>query len=253
MSTEAPIYLGTVLLENNRWGKGDRQPSFRVSDWTQRIADDGFDGLELWENHALLADGEELNRLRTGPSPVKIFNSYDVCEPETLADRRRIADLCELLGAEGMKFNLGKNQDLRGVYIKNLREWRGMFPESFRFLCECHRGSGMEDPEVASGTFAKLPWPGFGAILHGIDNDEETVRGRFAAYGERITHLHCFLSKQGLMGEDVVRRRLDLLRELGFHGTFTIEFTEGVRDELSMEELYRNAVRDLKLLRRCLG
>lgn len=246
------IYLGTVLLENNRWGEG-RTPSFKVSDWTQRIADDGFDGLELWENHALLADKEELERLRNGPCPVKIFNAYDVGESETLESRRRIAQMCSLLGAEGMKYNFGKNPERRDEYIRNFQEFREMFPESFRFLCECHRGSGMEDAELAAETFAQFEGKGFEAIIHGLDNDEATVRERFAAYGDRITHIHGFMSKQGLMLEDDLRRRLDLLGELGFSGTFTIEFTEGVRDGRTMEELYQNALRDYHLLRKCLS
>ena len=37
-----------------------------------------------------------------------------------------------------------------------------------------------------------------------------------------------------------------------FSGTYTIEFTEGVRGNLTVEELYRNAVRDFNMLRKCL-
>jgi len=250
--SDNPIYLGTVLLERNRWGKGDRQPSFLVSDWTERMAGDGFDGLELWENHAMLADEEERQRLRTGPCPVKILNSYDRCESDTLDDRRTIAELAISLGAEGIKYNTGKDRDQHDVYVENVRQWRAMFPADFRFLCECHRGSTMEDPRLASETLDRLGRADHGVILHGIDNEEETVRERFRHYGDRITHLHCNLSAKGLMSEHQVRDRLTLLRELGFRGTFTIEFTEGVRSDLSIDELYRNAVRDLQLLRKCI-
>jgi hypothetical protein len=38
-----PVYLGTVLLEKNRWTP-DKRPSFAVSDWAARIAAAGFDG-----------------------------------------------------------------------------------------------------------------------------------------------------------------------------------------------------------------
>jgi hypothetical protein len=32
---EHPIYLGSILLEPNRWAAG-KQPSYRVSDWHGR-------------------------------------------------------------------------------------------------------------------------------------------------------------------------------------------------------------------------
>ncbi|MHC4916331.1 MAG: hypothetical protein ACYTGB_12650 [Planctomycetota bacterium] len=99
------IYLGTVLLERNRWVKGERRPSLAVSEWVSRIADAGFGGLELWENHAALAGDDERERLRESPVPVKIFNSYDRCGTETAAARRRAADLAAFFGAEGMKYN----------------------------------------------------------------------------------------------------------------------------------------------------
>jgi len=250
---ENEIYLGTILLERNRWGKGDRQPSFLVSDWTERIAADGFDGLELWQDHAMLADEDERQRLRSGPCPVKIFNAYDTGEPETLDTRRKIAELAVSLGAEGMKYNTGKDLDRHDVYVENIKQWREMFPPGFRFLCECHRGSTMEDPKLASETLDRLGRDDHGIILHGINNDEQTVRERFSHYGDRITHLHCNLSTDGLIPEQQLRDRLALLRELGFRGTFTIEFTEGVRSDLTIDQLYENAVRDFRLLRHCLA
>lgn len=252
MTDRAPIYLGTILLENNRWNKADRRPSFKVSDWSQRIADDGFDGLELWEDHGLLADEDERERLRTGPSPVKIFNAYDVGEFDTADTRKQIAELAMLLGAEGMKYNTGKDSASHDTYVANVKAWRNMFPADFRFLCECHRGSTMEDPALASRTLDQLGREHHGIILHGINRDEEQVRQRFAHCGDRITHLHCNLSANGLMTEDDICRRLNLLHDLGFSGTYTIEFTEGVRDGLSIERLYQNALRDMRLLRACL-
>lgn len=253
MNDHAPIYLGTILLENNRWSKDERRPSFKVSDWIQRIADDGFDGLELWENHALLADEDERERLRNSPCPVKILNSYDTCESETADTRRQIAELAVFLGTEGMKYNTGKDADRHDTYAANLEAWRNMFPENFRFLCECHRGSTMQDPALASRTLDRLGREDHGIILHGFSDDEAQLRERFAHYGDRITHLHCNLSSNGPMTEDAICRRLDLLLDLGFNGTYTIEFTEGVRDGLSIEQLYQNALRDMRLLRSCLS
>ncbi len=128
-----------------------------------------------------------------------------------------------------------------------------MFRADFSFLCECHRGSTMEDPALASRTLGRLGRADHGIILHGISSEEEPVRERFARYGDRIIHLRCNLSSNGPMTEDALCRRLDLLRDFGFNGTYTIEFTEGVRDELSIEQLYQNALRDMRLLRSCLS
>lgn len=254
-ATEPQIYLGTILLEHNRWwGKGEKGPSFLVSDWTQRATDDGFNGLELWENHGLMADADEQERLRTGPCPVTIFNAYDRCETETLPVRKQIAELANFFGSKGMKYNFGKDPDLDEVYVRNVKEWREMFPEDFRFLCECHRGSMVEKPERGAEVFARLDQPGHEVIVHGINNDEADVRERFRYYGERVTHLHCNLSMNGLMSEEALRDRLALLHDLGFSGTYTIEFVEGLRNEdpVSIEELYRTAVRDMRLLRKYL-
>lgn len=247
------IYLGTVLLERNRWSATDRRPSLRVSDWTERAAADGFDGLELWENHALLVDDDELERLRTGPCPVRIFNSYDTGEPKTHTQRQRIAQVAVRLGAQALKYNTGRDRSQHEVYIQAIAQWRDAFPPGFRLLCECHRGSTMDDPALAAACLDRLGSDAFGAILHGIDNDEQAVRLRFHHYGRYITHLHCNLSAKGLISEDVLRDRIALLRELGFAGTYTIEFTEGIRSEATIDELYNNAVRDLRLLRRGLA
>lgn len=248
------IYLGTVLLEKNRWVKGERQPSLAVSDWVQRIAADGFDGLELWENHAVLASDEERQKLRASPVPVKIINAYDRCEDATADARKRTAELARLLGAEGMKFNFGREAARHEEYVRNVKTWRAMLPRDFRFLCECHGGTTVEVPEKAAETFRRMGRDDYEIIIHGFGGDDEGVRRLFACHGDRITHIHADLSPKGPVAESVTQARVDLLRSLGFRGSFTIEFTEGIgSDGESIEALYRNAVRDLSQLRKCLG
>lgn len=255
MTKENPrIFIGTVLLERNRWGKEGRKPSFKVSDWTQRIADDGFDGLELWQDHAAMADEEELERLRTGPSPVVLFNSYASVEPEDIAGRERTAELAEFFDAEGMKFNFGKDPERQDIYIDVVKEWAKMFKPGYRMISENHRGTTTADSELAAKTYEKFEGINVEGIIH-FNNEEESYRERFSLYGKYLTHIHCMLSsdKDGLMPEDEVRKRIAWLREFRFSGTYTIEFTEGVRSEVSIEGLYKNAVRDFKMLRKCLA
>jgi len=251
--SKARVFLGTILLERNRWGKEGRGPSYLVSDWTQRISDDGFDGLELWQDHAFEATNEELERLRTGPSPVTLFNSYANCDDDGLAARKRTAELASYFGCEGMKFNFGKSLEQKERYIENVREWSALFMPGYRMLSENHRGTITADADVAASVYASLGDLPVGGIIH-FGNDEATYRERFTKYGDRLTHIHCALStEEGPMPESEVRLRVAWLREFGFSGTYTIEFTEGVRGQQTIDELYRNAVRDFRMLRKCLA
>lgn len=247
------IFLGTVLLERNRWNKEDRSPSFLVSDWTQRIADDGFDGLEIWQDHAAMTDEEELERLRTGPSPVILFNSYASVEPEDTEGRQRTAELVKFFDAEGMKFNFGKDPERQNIYIDVVREWSKMFKPGYRMISENHRGTTTANAKLAASAYEQLEGINMGGIIH-FNNDEESYRERFAVYGKFLTHIHCMLSSEdGPMPEEEVCKRVAWLKDFGFSGTYTIEFTEGVRSGLSIEELYKNAVRDFLMLRKCLA
>jgi len=247
------IFLGTILLERNRWAKGGRAPSFLVSDWTQRIHDDGFDGMELWEDHALLADEQERQRLRTGPAPVVLINSYAGCETADLLQRQRSAELAHYFEAEGMKFNFGKVPERQEAYIENVRAWCGMLKPGFRMLSENHRGTTTADAQLAARTYHQLSDLPVEGIIH-FGNDEADYRQRFDAYADRITHIHCALSTEhGPMPEEEVRRRVAWLREFGFAGTYTIEFTQGVRSDVPIDGLYANAVRDLRVLREALA
>ena len=51
MAEDGKIYIGTILLEVNRWTAG-KEPSYLVSEWVERFAEAGFDGMELWQFHA---------------------------------------------------------------------------------------------------------------------------------------------------------------------------------------------------------
>ena len=252
MSTLPPVYLNTVLPEMNRWNKDKNELTLKVSEWAQRFTDDGFDGLELWQYHATRVDDEEVEKIRTGPCPVKIFNAYCTTEPEEAEARKTIAELALSLGATGMKYNSGKNFDRHDLYIESLKEWRTHFPDEFRLMCECHRGSTMADVPLANETLDKLGREQFGMIIHGMDNNLETLNERFGAYGDRIQHIHGNLSKQGPISVEEAIERVELLNSFGFKGTYSIEFTEGMRDRLTQEELYANAVRDLKVLKQAL-
>lgn len=248
------IYLGTVLLEKNRWAR-ERVPSLAISEWLPRIAAAGFDGLELWQNHALLADDEERERLRQSPAPVKIFNSYARCEHESGDERTRSAECARFFGAEGMKFNFGRDLDRHEEYVRSVKAWRAELPARFRFLCECHGGTTVQEPRAAAEALRRSVGEDYEVIVHGFGGADEDLKRAFAIHEGHITHVHANLSPQGPPCEAEVRRRVELLRhDLGFRGSFTLEFTEGVKDpEQTAETWFRHAVRDLELLRAVLG
>ncbi len=247
------IYIGTVLLEKNGWLRTERVPSVVISDWTKRIKEEGFDGIELWQNHALLASEEEQQKLVASPSPIKIFNSYARSETEAIEERQKSVQFSKLFNSEGMKYNFGRNAELHEEYTLNAISWRSMLPPQFRFLCECHGGTTMQTPAQASETFKKMGRENYEVIIHGFGGSDEEVKDAFAFHSDRITHIHSNISLKVTLDESVVQQRVDLLRSLGFNGSFTIEFTEGINSENeNAETLFQNAVRDQKILRRCL-
>jgi sugar phosphate isomerase/epimerase len=242
-----PIYFASILLERNRWAS--RVPSYNVSDWIARFREEGFDGIELWENHALKASDEELEAIRDTGFPVAVFNSYVGFgeSDEEREHRRHAARLIEFFHAPAVKFNVGKNPSELPGEIERLREWAAMLPASCRLLCECHPGTSLETPEAAEKALESLPAERFEALVH-APVEPAKLQEWFDALGSRIAHVHL-----QARGEDKRLLRLDsdrqqmranveVLRSNGFAGSFSIEFTEGVRAPIeSPEELYRNA------------
>ena len=251
MRYENEIYIGTVLMEKNRWAEV-RTPTISISDWTGRFKDEGFDGIELWQNHAFLADEEERRKLSESPVPVRIFNSYNRCEKETLDERKRAVEMVNLFSSEGMKYNFGRDAERHEEYCASVKEWRDMLPENFRFLCECHGGTTMQNPQKARDVFLELGLDDYEVIIHGMGGSDENLEKVFQIHDRHITHIHVNVSDWSEKGENFLQKRVDLLRELGFRGSYTIEFTEGIKEDLSVEQLFKNAARDMKMLRGCL-
>lgn len=251
----ADIYIGTILLEKNRWKPG-RIPSYEVSQWLDRFRNAGFDGMEVWENHALLCSPEELERLRTSTFPVAIFNTYAAFDQAGDSDRAKAAELANGLRAAGLKFNLGPDPSRMEEYKKAARLWAELFSPETRLLCECHTGSVMETPNVAAQVFDQLGDPRFQAIVHAFAEPPEKLREWFKHLGPRVTHVHVQLRNQhgGIQcleeNPGYVQEILSVLEDERFAGTYTLEFTGGTSapDE-NAEALFEAALRDLAFLR----
>lgn len=251
------IYIATVLLEANRW-KREKIPTVKVSDWLERFEKAGFDGIELWENHAALADELELGRLRGARPPVRIFNTYASFSDEPDPRRERAVELSRSLGVRGVKFNVGRDPECMNRYIDNVLRWREGLPRDIVPLCECHPGTVLEEPGKAAEAFRVWAEAGIEAIIHAFNLAEERLRAWFRQLGGAITHVHVQVNRQGRMASlvqyrDEARETVRLLRDEGFQGSFSIEFTAGVgMPDENVEALFAAAVADLDLLRELL-
>lgn len=253
------VYIGTILLEPNRW-KRPKRPSYAVSDWLERFCASAYDGIELWEYHATLCPPDDLEKVERSPLPIAVFNTYASFDEAGTPAREAAAQAVRRLGARGVKFNLGDRWEEREVYLRHLVAWARQLPRGVRILCECHPGTIMEAPRRAAELFRRLEEHAdeglaFEAIVHPFYTELGVLKEFFRLLGPRITHAHVQMRE----GERFVcldanpafaKDRLQLLRDEGFRGSFTLEFTAGtaVPGE-NPEALYAAAERDLAFLR----
>ena len=254
------ILLGTVAIEPNRWGlvRDGGDPTIALSEWLAPAADAGFDGLEVWEKHLTAAADGEAVAVLDGPMPITVFNSYAPLDEDDTA-RRTAADWAARSRATGVKFNTGADVDQLGPYAERTAAWLQLLPETTRLICECHWGTAAEDPDVAARFLANAGPPDRVQALVHLGDQPEDLRAKFDAHGDRITHVHVnFLSEMQapLLCEirDRVEARVDLLGSLGFTGSWTVEFSNGVgTDHDDPTETMASATADLGVLRELLA
>ncbi len=259
MTESGKIYIATVLLEKNRWADGAAQkPTFTVSEWVERFAEAGFDGMELWEKHATLCSPEELAALQASAFPVAIFNSYASMGDEGAPARERAAQLTASFAARGVKFNVGKDPARRQEYAKNLAEWRSKFPPEVSLLCECHPGTIIEEPSDARAFFDEIGPDGYEVIVHPFSR-VDVLKSWFEQFGPAVTHAHAQVRDDRKVVRlerkaEVVAEAIGIMREEGYAGSFTLEFAQGTGEpDENVEDLFGNAVADLEFLRGLLG
>jgi sugar phosphate isomerase/epimerase len=257
------ILLGTIAIEPHRW-RADLPPLVRASAWDNRARLAGFDGLELWQRHFTEADPAEQAALAALPAPLEIFNAYPsfADTPEASASRERSADAIRRTRARAVKFNLGTKPALRADYLRTFTAWAATLPPEITLLNECHGGDIADKPAAARALHDELALPNLALIVHAFSTEEDELRAWFDTFGPAIRHVHVQHRHA-----DGLWRRLDaeparnaarcrVLRELGFSGTLTVEFTDGVawgrpdpaREE-SLEALFAATTADLAFLR----
>lgn len=250
MMTGTSIYLGTVLLEANRWTPV-KTPTYRVSDWAGRIRDAGFDGVELWQNHYALAEAGERDAVRRSGLKVPVFNSYVTFDAAGADQRREAAAWIRELGATAVKFNVDHTPATLEQELRAVEEWGRAMP-GVTLLCECHPSTSLEEPDVAAEALADHP--DIAVIVHPFSRPG--VDRWLRHFGPRVRHAHVQMPDEQWRWwrlrdrAGFVRERLAMMREGGFAGSFTIEFTAGVAvPPEDREALFASAVEDMAFLR----
>ena len=250
------ILLGTVAIEPNRWGTIDRtrRATVVLDDWLDQIAAAGFDGIELWEGHLSDVVATSITL------PVAVFNSYMSFDDPDPSTRDQVAADVARTPAGGVKVNVGADPERAGAYAERLATFTASLKPDVAVLCECHAGTIAEDPAtaarilVAAGSADRMQ-----AIVH-THEDDDHLRARFDAYGERITHVHVNHLDGALAAPrladvvDALAAKVGLLAELGFAGSWTIEFVHGVgTTDDDPAFLVERAADDLVVLREVLA
>jgi sugar phosphate isomerase/epimerase len=250
--------LGTVLLEPNRW-KNRNQPVLRVAEWLPRIAEAGFEGIELWENHWHCASDSERDAIKTSPVPIAGFNTYPrFDDPAAETEVNKALAVCEALGARYLKFNVGHQapQSLDEANAR-LKAIASRLPEATELRCECHAGTWLETPEAVSNFIESSPEPPpFVGILHAFAMPiPELIRWlSIPRFNVKEIHVQCIDENGKWVGIARYPNRscetLRVLSDHGFDGDFTLEFTEGTAAQGNDPEvLWKNALEDFAFLR----
>ena len=257
------VLLGTVALEPNRWATVDPSgaPAADLAGIARQNTATSCDGLELWERH-LPADPAEADAVLAGLPPVLVLNTYAGFDRDDPTTWDAVADGVRTTGARGVKFNVGADPALEAVYAERVAMLADRLPDGVVLLCECHEHISIaEDPPVAARILAAAgPPERVGAIVH-THETEAHLRSRFDAYGDRILHVHVNFLDPATMHAPVLSDRVDelvakveLLRSLGFDGSWTVEFVEGVlTDHDEPGALAAQAAEDLAVLREVLA
>lgn len=251
------IYIGSILLEANRHRAG-KAPTFRVSEWLDRFREAGFDGVELWENHATLAPDEEVRALAASSLPMAVYNAYATFWDGSRGPADSTA-MARRLGSRAVKFNFSRDAAQTEADLRGVAAWERGLPDGIRALCECHPGTIAETPAQAAALFDRLGRERFDVLVHPFSRPEGLSEW-FQVLGPMVTHVHV-----QMRDEDNLPIRLDrrpafvrdtvrLMRDAGFRGSWTLEFTEGTnRPGENIDDLWANALLDLAFLREALA
>jgi hypothetical protein len=235
MAAHRQVYIATIALEANRHAPGKR-PTIRPSAWAERPSIAGFDGMELWENHALLGPREELGMLRTASLPVAIVNTYVEFTDDQKPARQHAAQIIQRLGSAGVKYNFGP--------LLNRRESMCAIFGSSPGNCRHTRACSVSAMPAAS---PRIP--------PGRRSQPSELARWFEHLGTRINHAHVFLPRMGRRRQEVGGvEAFHFLESVKYLGSFSIEFVEPLNGPgETAANLFDKAVADMRWLREAVG
>lgn len=274
------IYFATIAIEAGRWKRG-KVPTVRASDWIDRALLNGFDGVELWENHYAHADTEERAAIRglCADAPEGgIINSYHAFDwidaeapgpdahqspepdsadpPPAVQPPSKLLRMIAELRPAAVKFNLGKEPEEERTYRENFRRWterlRSKTNADPLLLCECHHGTVAETPAAAARIFSGPELSGVRYIVHPLSLERESLEAWLAT--GRVVHAHLQARNAPLREAPGVEERLLRLMEQVPDLTFSIEFVHTLgTPEDDASNGYQAALEDLETIRDILG
>ena len=257
-----PLYLGTAALEIYRWAPACpmeiRPVTLQASEWAEKIAAAGFDGVELWEQHSLNVSVMEKARQNRLFAPLAVYNTYLPFDNPRSDRAMLVAERIGALGARKIKYNLGRSIPLEQA-VENLRAWCEYIPEDVILCNECHGGCYGENDEEKRQLARLLPEDRFQNIVH-LASPVEFLQRAFDALDGKINHCHavfCATVDGALVADDPAKRlpQLEFLKRAGFDGTFTLEFVAGavsgaVVEHPNASECFEQATKDAASLRK---
>ena len=189
-----------------------------------------------------------------------IFNTYAL---PTRGDRHRWREsisLATTLAAAGIKFNLGADPARAGEHRDVLLETLSSLPERIELLCECHPGTIVERPEEAARFFESPELEAVRFIIHPFLIGPAKLRRWFDALPGRLAHAHSQMRDRDnrmlplASRPEYVAGQIGILRELGYTGSFSIEFVEGTGTGRDLpSHTFAAAVNDMSTLRALLS
>ncbi len=267
------MLLNTIMLEPNRW-TGDHILSWPLIDLLKPVAEAGFGELEIWQYHIsrlhrqeLDALRERLDELRLGSVAIGGYPKFHLTggEGEAMeAELDRLVEYGVVLGVDLFKIfpgSLGSEKldeaqrELSVNRILRLAEQLAM--RDIVLTMETHGNTLCDTLESTLRLLEELSACGdrVGICFQPyIEHDTDQAIATFDALDGRVRHLHLQNRREGgttLLEEGDwtdYSRFLPHVRERGFGGPLSLEFTDGITpaegESFDLRRVIDNAARD---------
>ena len=267
------ILLNTIMLEPNRW-TGDHTLTCPLIDLLKPVAAAGFHELEIWQYHISRLHAKELDALKEGLDGLGMrsvalggYTQLHLTGADGEVMETQLATLVEygaILGVKTFKIfpgSLGSDKldetqrHLSVGRIQRLAEQ--LVKRDMALTLETHGNTLCDSLESAIRLLDDLSTCGesVGICFQPYtEHDTDQAIATFDALQGRVLHLHLQNRREGattLLEEGDwtdYRRLLPHVRQSGFDGPLSLEFTEGITpadgESFDLQRVIDNAARD---------